>query len=169
MSYGDSPESSNPYQSPHEQPRAADGITPSVRTADMLRQTRPWVRFLGILGFVSIGFMLLAAAGMLLAALASRATGAGGGIPLVQAIVFGVMYVVMGLLYIIPSMYLLRYASRISTFLDEGSVVTLDAALEAQKSFWKFVGILMAIILGIYGLVLVFAVIFGMVGWVVSR
>jgi hypothetical protein len=62
----------------------------------------------------------------------------------------GGIYVVMAFMYIIPSFYLMRYASRISTFLEEGGAVALDAALEAQKSFWKTAGILMAIFMGLY-------------------
>ena len=32
---------------------------PSSRTVEMLRQTRPWVRFFGILAFVWIGLMIV--------------------------------------------------------------------------------------------------------------
>jgi hypothetical protein len=147
MSIGSGPDALNPYASPTDESRALDGVEPTVRTARLLLQTRPWVRFLGVLGFIGTGLMLLAAAGMVFAAVANPG---GRGIPRVQALSLGGIYVVMAFMYIIPSFYLMRYASRISTFLEEGGAVALDAALEAQKSFWKTAGILMAIFMGLY-------------------
>jgi len=118
-------------------------ITP--RTAEMLRQTKPWVRFLSVLGFIGSGFMVL-----------------GGGVALVGAIIshrpqllaFALVYPPMGFLYFVPSFYLHRYASRIGSYLAQGRSAQLDAALEAQKSFWRFVGILTLVILCIYILIL---------------
>jgi hypothetical protein len=139
---------------------------PSARTAELLRQTRPWVRFLGILGFVMVALMFVAGAVMLTIAIVGSST---GGVPAGQFVAMGVMYPLMSLLYVFPSLFLLRYASRISDFLDQGTTEALDAALEAQKSFWKFVGIMAAIIMALYGVILLFGLIGGLIAWVAAR
>ena len=154
MSFGDSPAGDNPYQSPQPGPDVDPQPTAFGRTAMLLRETRPWVRFLGILGLITVAFMLVAGLGMLVVSLVGASQGEGT-MAVGPAILICLMYIVMAVLYIFPSVYLLRYASRISTFIDESNVATLDGALEAQKSFWKFVGIMIAIAMAFYGIGLV--------------
>jgi hypothetical protein len=115
-------------------------------TADILRATKPWVRFMSILGFILVGFIVIA--GFALIAIGMMTSDDG-------ALVSGAVYPLLGLLYAFPSLYLFRYASRIGDFLRDGHVEQLNAALTAQKSFWKFVGILTIVMLVIYALLLV--------------
>jgi hypothetical protein len=63
----------------------------------------------------------------------------------------------VGVLYFLPALLLFRYASRINDLWTNRSVRALEDALEAQKSFWKFVGILMLVVIVLYLLVIVFA------------
>jgi hypothetical protein len=71
----------------------------------------------------------------------------------------GLIYVLLALLYIIPSRYLFRYASAIKRALDSPSKTQpIEEALGYQKSFWKFCGILMLIMILLY-IPLVFAAI----------
>ena len=165
MSIGDTPDASNPYRSPSEVASRPPAATPSLRTADLLRQTRPWVRFMGILGFVAVALMFAIGAVMLVIGIVGVSA---GNVPAGQFIAMGVMYPIMSLLYIFPSLFLLRYASRISTFLDDGATESLDLALEAQKSFWKFVGIMTAIVVALYGVIILFALVGGLIAWVAS-
>jgi hypothetical protein len=65
------------------------------------------------------------------------------------------LYILLGLLYFFPSLHLYRYARRISELEETPHVERLEAALEAQRSFWRFVGILMAIVLVAYALLLI--------------
>jgi len=53
-----------------------------------------------------------------------------------------ILYPIIGLLYIFPSLYLVRYSNRIREFVSEGQQTQLEAAIEAQRAFWRFVGIL---------------------------
>jgi hypothetical protein len=62
--------------------------------------------------------------------------------------IFSCFYVLVALLYFFPAMYLYRYASGIARLREAGRVDDLDAALDAQRAFWKFVGILTTIVLG---------------------
>ena len=68
------------------------------------------------------------------------------------------IYIVMSFLYIIPAVYLWRYANRIQSFDLERSPRALASALEAQKSFWRFCGI---------ALVVYLVIVFAFVGFVV--
>lgn len=75
--------------------------------------------------------------------------GAGGG-GAAFPMVMGIVYVVMGLLYLMPSVFLFRYGKRIGLFLGQPNIYRLDAALEAQKSFWVFVGIMTLLVIVAY-------------------
>lgn len=48
----------------------------------------------------------------------------------------------MGLFYLVPSLYLFRFATRIGEYLQSGQEAQLELALDSQRSFWRFVGIL---------------------------
>ncbi|MFZ2492741.1 MAG: type II secretion system protein GspG [Thermoanaerobaculia bacterium] len=130
----------------------------SAAMLDSLAKTRPWVKFLAILGFVMVGILVLVSLGM-----------AGYGIWLFMdgkregAMVagIGVLYLVMGVVYIFPSRYLWRYASSIGEAIEAPSKThAVEAALSHQKSFWKFVGIvsLISILLYIPGVIAAIAI-----------
>jgi hypothetical protein len=125
-----------------------------------LRGTQPWVRFLAIMGFIGAGFMVLAG---LTAGIAGAATGR------IETIGLMVIYPIMAVVYVFPSLFLLRYADRIRSFVASGQEQDLVGALDAQRSFWKFAGILtiVSILVGI--LFSVFAVIAGVMIGVSGR
>ena len=116
-------------------PAAAPDVDFSAIT-DSLKRTKPWVRFLSILGFITVGFMMLIGLGM-------GAVGVAMQDPMMIGMV--VLYPLMGLLYIFPSLYLYRYADRIGEFVAGGGKAQLEAAIEAQRSFWKFAGVLVLV------------------------
>jgi hypothetical protein len=91
--------------------------------------------------------MLIGSASMIFAG----AAGASG------ALVLGLVYIMIAILYIFAAMFLWMYADRITRFLRKRSPGKLTAALEAQKSFWKFVGIVTLIVLCIYAVILLLA------------
>ena len=62
-----------------------------------------------------------------------------------------------------PAIYLKRYASRITDLINLNRADMLEAALEAQKSFWKFVGIVAAITIALYIVGILVAVLFATV------
>ena len=150
----------NPYQTPTITRVADDvgGSDPSLDgAATMLRQTKPWVRFISVLTFIGAAFMVLGG-------LVVMVTGAVAGMPGSMGVVIGSIYIVMAILYIAPAVYLWMYADRIGLFLRQRTPGVLASALEAQKSFWKFVGIAMLIVLGVYALAIVVALFAGLAG-----
>ena len=133
---------------------------PPVITSPMveyLRQTKPWVRFISILGFIGTAFLLLAGLFLMVGSgfLSSRFGSALGGVP---TALIGLIYVVLGALYIIPVVFLFRYATGIQKALTMDLISGMEDALRSQKSFWRFVGILMLILLILQVVALVFVI-----------
>lgn len=140
----------------HASPASAGEL--SAAMLDSLAKTRPWVKFLAILGFVMVGLLFLVTLGM-----------GGYGTWLFLdgkregAMVAGIalFYLVIGVVYIFPSRYLWRYASSIGEAMEAPSKThAVEAALAHQKSFWKFVGIvsLISILLYIPGVIAAIAI-----------
>lgn len=147
----------NPYQAPMATTYSSDvgDSDPSLdRAADMLRQTKPWVRFISVMMFIASGFLVLGGLIMMVAGAAAKLPGGFGA-------AFGFVYIVLAILYALPAVFLWKYADRISVFLRQRSPGKLASALEAQKSFWKLAGILMLIVLCMYAVIIVFAVLAG--------
>ncbi len=138
---------------------------PSV-TAVMLahlRATRPWVRFVSVVGFVMVGMLIVVAILMVGLGTFRHGLGALGGAAL------GLLYLLIALLYVFPSLFLARYATAIRAFERARDSSSLEAALAAQKSFWRFVGILTLVVLCFYLVVLALAFAAGVLGALFHR
>lgn len=123
----------------------ADQIVVSESALGYLNATRPWVKFLAIVGFVFIGLMILIGLIMTPAfSAASKEPGMAAFGP-----VFGILYLVMAVIYLMPCLFMYRYAAAIAAIPSAGQSA-LEDALKNQKSFWKFMGILMLIMLCLY-------------------
>ncbi len=116
-----------------------------------LIETRPWVRFMGILaaiGAVLIGFGSCVAIPMM----ANGRAGVG--------IAVGILVVYLGLavVYGFAAKFLLSYGTAISRAETTHSLNDVADALVQQKRFWKLVGISTAIGLVFYVLFIVLAI-----------
>ena len=135
----------NPYAAPQTDPTATPGMWPmpeaGIVTAEVLRsmrETRPWVRFLAVMGFIGSGLVVLSGLGML---------GTMGPMSWI-----GLVYLLMAALYFFPALHLHRYAGSISALVANPMTVTLEDALRHQKSFWRLTGIMTLCVLVLYGL-----------------
>jgi hypothetical protein len=153
----------NPYEPPRdggvplgEMAGQSDAGAVSDRVVELMRQTRPWVIFLAILGFIGAGFMVLGG----LVFVAGAAMGGTGekGFPMAG---LGVVYVVLAALYVWPSVLLLRYGMSIGKLVQEPRMEQLATSVGHQKSFWKLVGIMAAVMLALYPIIIVAAVVWG--------
>ncbi len=129
-----------------------------------LLATKPWVRLCSIIGFVMTGFMVLAGVLMMIgmgavASMGNDPSMAGMGIGF--GIFGGLFYILMSLLYFFPSLFLHRFANSIAQADRTNSQDDMVRALEYQKSFWKFVGIVTLIFIGFFVLGILFAIIAG--------
>lgn len=111
-------------------------IQVSPDTIETMKSTRTWTGFMAIMGFICSGLMILMGLGMMVGG--SMMGGMTEGAPVGA---MGIMYILMSLIYVVPSIFLMKYSSSIGTMLSSQRLDHLETALAHQKSFWKFVGI----------------------------
>ncbi|HEX4959264.1 MAG TPA: DUF5362 family protein [Thermoanaerobaculia bacterium] len=139
------------------------GLAVTAATIEHLRRTKPWVRFLSVMCF--IGSALLVVFGLLLAVMGSALPAMfGGSSNPIGGLSLGIVYLLLALLYIFPGLYLWRYANAIDSLVRYPQSLTLEEAMKHQTAFWRFVGILSAVMLVIYAVALVLVVVFGALG-----
>ncbi|MGH2508505.1 MAG: hypothetical protein ACRESX_01235 [Gammaproteobacteria bacterium] len=141
----------------------AEQLVVSNDMLDALNGTRPWVKFLAILGFIVMAFMVLAG---LITFVGFTAIPGNTGLPHIFGPIFGIAYIVVSVFfYLIPCIYLYRYSNAI-TRIPEFGQSALEDALKYQKSFWKYMGIFAIVVIAAYILMIVggiaFAVIYGL-------
>ena len=125
-----------------------------------LKEATKWAYFLSILGYIGIGFIVVAAvfAGALFAFIGNlsremNSFGAMGG-SFISA-----FYLMIAAFYFFPVYYLNKFASNAKIALLDNDSKSLAASFEYLKSHYKFIGIMSLIILGLYALIMVFVVI----------
>ena len=142
----------NPYQAPVTASPLATSeqqVAPEVIRA--LGGTKGWVRFLGVLGFVMTAFIILAGIAVLFG------SNQGALSPFDHSLL-SLVYFVMGALYFYASFKLNQYASKIRVLIDQSSQANLADALEAQRGFWKYVGICTIVGIAFYLLLIFFVI-----------
>jgi hypothetical protein len=161
-------DTNNPYQSPAAEPSLATGAAPSgltLTTLGYLKEASPWLRFVGILGFIGAG--LIALFGVIImfvmpyipkADLGSMATlfsGLVGGV--------GLVYIAMGALYFFPALFTYRFGVKLRDYGQGGADADLELAFRNNKSYWKFQGILLIVLLSLIALFLLVAIVVGII------
>ncbi|MGB0847655.1 MAG: DUF5362 family protein [Thiolinea sp.] len=129
-------------------------MTDSIVTS--LRKTRPWVLLLAIMGFIGTAFIIIAAVGMLFGGSMMQGMEGAGAMP--GGFIYGMtaFYFILGIIYFMASLYLLKYAGSIKRAVTGMSLADLEAALAQQASFWKLMGILTLIsIIAVIGMMVV--------------
>lgn len=104
-----------------------------ARVQDILRRSQGWARLCSIMWFIGCAFAVLFGVGLGVAGLVAQQPGMA---------VLVVIYPLMGVLYLIPAVYVHRFANRARAFAASGQLHDLESALDSQRSFWKFLGIL---------------------------
>jgi len=161
----------NPYESPES---AAVPVKPLVSQGSLtetmliyLKGASPWLRLVGILGFVGSGLIILW--GIALLAIVpsvgedwfqvleieqfSSFLGATFGGSMAIFTIGGAV------LLFIPSLFAYRFGEKIRSFLRTGTDQDLELAFKNNKSFWKFVGILSIIELAFIPLLIIAGII----------
>jgi hypothetical protein len=139
---------SNPYSPPSDlgvsgpsaQQAPAPG-SPSPNAVEHLRRTRPWTMFLSILGFIGGGLMALATLFMGIGAAAGSSEFMGGEDAAV-VLALAAFYAVATVMYILVSVLLFKYGRAIGYLLQFGRNQELEEALDAQRRFWKAMGVI---------------------------
>jgi hypothetical protein len=122
-----------------------------------LRETAKWAKFMAIMGFIACAFLVLIAvfAGSVIAS--GFGSFSGGGMA-GMGIVVSIIYIALALLLFFPNLYLFRFAGQMQTALRNNDQALLTTSFGNLKSYYKFIGILVIIMLAFWALGLVFGV-----------
>lgn len=120
---------------------AAEAPASSPKVRQVLSETRMWVIFLSIVG------ALVGAIGVFVLGRDAMDVIEQGELPMYFVVP---AYCLHALLMFGGSYWLLVYGLRIGAYRRKGSVETLEVALIAQKTFWKWVAVMMLSILGVF-------------------
>ena len=132
-----------------------------------LLEAASWGKFIGVAGFILIGLMVIGAFtfGSVMSGLMGNLSGGGpnfmaGGAGLMVTVYF----LLFAALYFFPTLYLYQFSTRVKSALLTNQELDLAFAFSRLKSFFKFWGILLIIILGFYALGIAAALIGVLVG-----
>ncbi|WP_461640021.1 hypothetical protein [Labilibaculum euxinus] len=118
-----------------------------------LRETAKWAKFLAIVGFIFMGFMVLGSFVVfaLAGSMASILPFPIGGI--------GFLYLVLAGVYFFPIYYLLQFANKAKLALAGKSTQSLTESMKYMKSHYKFMGIFTIVMLALYPIGMIVAII----------
>jgi hypothetical protein len=136
---------------------SGSGLSVTGQAASYLKETGGWAKFLSILGFCFIGLMVILALflGTLMSTMGMGEQAAG------MQVVMTIAYLMFAALYFFPILYLFRFATKATEAVKLNDSATLTSALENLKSHYKFIGLITAIIVGLYVVGIVIAVLAG--------
>ncbi|WP_294214977.1 DUF5362 family protein [uncultured Chryseobacterium sp.] len=146
-------------QSPFEQ---FDELRIDASSKLFLAEAAKWTTFLAILGYIGIGFMILAAVFMMF--VGASMSSYNSVMPMGGGLVFSLVYLVIAALYFIPVNYLYRFGSHMKTAVNSNNQASLTQAFEYLKSHYKFIGILTIIMVGLYILAIIAGMFMGIAG-----
>jgi hypothetical protein len=151
----------NPYKSPETSivPEKTQGAG-TVLTETMLgylKEASPWTRFIGILGFIGCGLMVLG--GIITAIATSSVSGITEGFGPLPVWLVSLIYIAFGVLFFFPSRFVYDFGAKIRNYQFSSSDEDLEAAFKSNKSLWKFYGIMLIVYLALIPLFIVLAVI----------
>lgn len=130
-----------------EKPHGPEWMSEKPKLA--LQQLYKWTRFLGIAGSIIAAFILLN--GLALFAQPQLAQEAlDNMIPGLNARSISLVYIVLGFVYIIPMRMLLRFSRQLELYFKREDAAQALEALVSLSSFFKFIGVMVLIVLGLY-------------------
>jgi hypothetical protein len=160
----------NPYESPHAEissvkPLATQGLLTETMLF-YLKGASPWLRFVGIAGFITLGLYALIGLTMIagVRSFGSAIPGWSGA----MGAVFGVFYLGAIVLMFFPVLFIFRFGRKIKSYVHTGNDEDLEQAFKNNKSLWKFMGILSIITLSFLAIMVLFGGIAAVIGVVTS-
>ena len=163
----------NPYQSPEADTKTVSPlVSQSSLTEPMMKylnEASPWLRFLGVVGFIGSGLMV--AGGLLCLVIMPLAKGILNAasdffsfsavldpfIPLMA--VYALYFIGAGTLMFFPALFTYRFGERIRSFFQTNSEGELELAFRNNRSLWKFKGILTIIGLAAFPVIIIITII----------
>jgi len=154
----------NPYKSPETSIVPENNQnTGTVLTETMLgylKGASPWLRFIGIVGFIGTGFMCLS--GISLAVTSSTITDLTEGYINFPVWLLLLIYFGAGALFFFPAYFTFNFGAKIRNYQFSGSDKDLEAAFKNNKSLCKFQGILLIVYLSLIPVLIIALIIVAM-------
>jgi len=136
---------------------APTGLELDNQAKAFLNETAKWAKFLAIFGFVLIGLFMIFGLFMLssldmFSRFIPNFENSGG----LLGVGMGLFYIFLTVLYLYPIWKLFEFANFSKKALNSNDSHLLTQALESQKSLFKFMGILMILLLCFYACMFLF-------------
>ena len=119
-----------------------------------------WAKFLAILGFIGMGLMVVAGFIMSIV-MAFLPLGQNYPLPF-PAFWLGFIYLVLALIYILPLLYLYRFATHIKQALSSDNQQLLTSAFRNLKAHYRFISILIIVMFCVYIVALIVTIFVGL-------
>lgn len=130
----------------------AEAITPLM--LDHLRRTRPWITLIAVTGTVLTGLAgLLGALGAIGLALGATQDAGAPGLAIL------LLYVSLVAVYALPTWLLWRCSAALRAVGQGAGAGAVETALDRQRAFWRAIGILTLVVIGLYGVAAAVAVV----------
>lgn len=142
-------ETSEPSTHPQSQ---EPGHILSLESIRYLNETRKWAAFIAIMLFIFTGLMVFV--GLIFAAVFSASEELKSVMPFGSSWL-GIFYVLLGAIYLLPAMYLYNFSTHAAKGLVQSNQGHLNLAFKNLKSHYKFLGIFLIVMLGIYALLII--------------
>jgi len=117
-----------------------------------LNEARRWGYFLSIMGFIGIGLMILAA--LFIGSIMNLLSAFSPAQAQFPTFTLTFIYLLLALIYFFPVLYLYRFSTKMKVALEQRNELDLMLSFSYLKSLFRFMGIMVIIILSIYLLVL---------------
>ena len=156
----------NPYESPEAGTAPEKTLASQAALTDKmlsyLRQASPWLRFVGIVGFIFTGFTALSGFSMIFMSGTMADTfnflGMGGAASALNAFMIIIIFGSAVILFFM-SLYSYRFGEKIRRYNNTGRDEDLELGFKNNKSYWKLYGIIMIVSLAFIVLAVVISVI----------
>lgn len=134
-----------------------EGLRLNAEMLGYLRDSARWARFLAIVGFIFIGLMIIGA--LFMGAFMTQLGGYGASAGIGGFIVIG--YLVLAVVYFFPILYLYRFGTSMRNAMSTHDNILLAESFSNLRKHYNFLGILTAIILVLYGVMILISVVSG--------
>jgi hypothetical protein len=146
--------SDNPYESPQAEANAENPLSGRIlteKTLFYLRGVSPWLRFVGITGFIFLGIVVI---GLLVAMAGSNSLASSLGIGNFSPFLF-IVYLPVLAIGFFHVFFTFRFGKKIQAYLQTGDYMDLEDAFKNNKSLWTLTGVLYIISLAGFALALI--------------
>jgi small-conductance mechanosensitive channel len=150
-----------------EEPKGLLLLLPEAQ--EFLLETGKWAKFLGIVGYILAGLIVLA--GLFFTAFMSAVPHIPTATPMPKFLSssLGFIYILLGVFHFFIARYLHQFGTRVIEGITYNNAETVSTSLGKLKSLFKLVGIATIIIISLYILVFIGVIIAAIIGFSMVR